>query len=73
MGFAKKIFRYVTRGRGAEAKRVPAAPHAARGSDGSLPEFLDEVPRADEGREEREGRQHQWRPRPLGDDLPLSG
>jgi len=72
MGFAERVFRYVTHKRAARTKQVRAgAPHLERGAKANLPEFLDEVPRADEG--EREWRQHQWRPRPFGDDLPLSG
>jgi len=74
MGFAEKVFQYVTHKRGAEKRADRSAVvRKMRSPEANLPEFLDEVPQADVDREERQERQHQWRPRPLGDDLPLSG
>jgi len=79
MGIAAKIMNLVSPHKANEVdekkdKNPQAETHAP---EGSLPEFLDEESLGaaawEKTAEEAELENHQWRPRPLGDDLPLSG
>lgn len=75
MGLASKIIDLVSHRKEQEPKN-PTTPEA-HAPEASHPEFLDEenlgatsIGTIDERLDEE---RHHWRPRPLGDDLPLSG